>query len=81
MNYRGPDILTVVRFGSSPAPSPPLTIDSLSQSSCVSPSSLLKGEGGRGRRGAKANDNEKAWPSINHSILSGDELGAGPLVI
>jgi hypothetical protein len=28
------------------------------------------GERGRGGRGAKSYDREKAWPSINHPILS-----------
>jgi len=37
----------------------------LAQSSCVSP-----GEGGEGGRGAESYASEKAWPSINHSILS-----------
>jgi hypothetical protein len=31
---------------------------------------LLKGEGGGDRRGAKSYDGEKAWSSINHSVLS-----------
>ena len=45
---------------------------SLSRSSCVSPVELLTGYGGRGGGGeAKSNDREKAWSSINHSILSG----------
>jgi hypothetical protein len=34
-------------------------------------SSLLTGEGGGGGRGAASYESEKAWPSINHSILSG----------
>jgi hypothetical protein len=42
-----------------------LLLPSLSQSSCVSPVKLTGGEGG-----AKSNDSEKAWSSINHSILS-----------
>jgi hypothetical protein len=29
------------------------------------------GEGEKGREGAKSYDSEKAWSSINHSILSG----------
>jgi hypothetical protein len=28
-------------------------------------------EGGGDGRGAKSYDSEKAWPSVNHSILSG----------
>ncbi len=34
-------------------------------------SRLLTGDGERGERGAKSDDCEKAWPSMNHSILSG----------
>ncbi len=30
-----------------------------------------RGEGGGGGRGAKLSDREKAWSSLNHSILSG----------
>jgi hypothetical protein len=33
---------------------------------------LLTGEEGGGGRGAKSDDREKAWSSINHSILSGE---------
>ncbi len=58
--------------GPRPPPSRPLSrqqITSLSQSSCLSPVELiLTGEGGRG---AKSYDRERAWPSINHSILFG----------
>jgi hypothetical protein len=46
---------------------------SISQSTCVLPVELTDGrEGGRlgGGRGAKSYDREKAWSSINHSILS-----------
>jgi hypothetical protein len=46
---------------------------SFSQSSCVvcRQSTLLTGEvGGGGGRGAKSDDRKKAWPSINHSVLS-----------
>jgi hypothetical protein len=42
---------------------------SLSQSFRVLPVELTDG-GGRGGRGAKSHDLEKAWPTINHSILS-----------
>jgi hypothetical protein len=38
-------------------------------------SSFLPGEGGGGKgegRGAKSYDRKKAWPSVNHSILSVD---------
>jgi hypothetical protein len=44
---------------------------SLSQSSCVSPVKLNDRRGREvGWRGAKSYDREKAWSSINHSILS-----------
>jgi hypothetical protein len=46
----------------------------LSQSSCVSPVELTDGRGGRGERGAKSYDSEKAWSSINHTILSGRDV-------
>ncbi len=52
-----------------PSPSPPLSkqVVSLSQSSCVSPVSLLVEEGGRRGGGvAKSYDGEEAWPSIIH---------------
>jgi hypothetical protein len=67
MIYRGPGFLAVVLFGSSPCT--PFVV-SLSQSSCVSPVELTNGRGGRG---AKTYDDEKAWPSINHSILSAED--------
>jgi hypothetical protein len=38
--------------------------------------------GGGGEGGAKSYDREKAWPSINHSILSGENLLYGnPLYV
>ncbi len=45
-----------------------LQVVSFSQSSCVSPVELTDGRGGG--RGTKSYDLEKAWPSINYSILS-----------
>ncbi len=54
-------------------PSPPLFRQqdvSLSQSSSVPPVELTYGRGGGGGGGAKSYDGEKAWSSINHSILS-----------
>jgi hypothetical protein len=36
-----------------------------------SPPSILPGEGGEGGGGAKSYDGEKAWSSLNHSVLSG----------
>ncbi len=70
--YRGPGFLAVAWFGSTstPPPSPPpQQLVSPFQSS-QSPVELTDGRGGGGGRGAKSNDIEKAWPSINHSILS-----------
>jgi hypothetical protein len=65
--YREPGFLAVVWFGFSPTPFPLLSSQqdvSLSQSPCVLPVELSYGSG------AKSYDREKAWPSINHSILS-----------
>jgi hypothetical protein len=73
--YRGPSFLAVVWFGSSPAPPP------LPSASCLSFSVFLRVAspveltdvrcgGVVVWRGAKSNLREKAWPSINHSILS-----------
>ncbi len=60
MIYRGPGSFDL-------APRPPSPV-SLSQSSCVSPVELTDGR--VGEKGAKAYDGEKAWTSINHSLLS-----------
>ncbi len=71
MIYSGQGFLAVVRFGSSPIPSPLSRKQAvfLSQSTCVSPVELTDGRGGGGAggsgRGDKSNDREKAWPSIN----------------
>ncbi len=63
----------MIRLLAHPPPSPHSL--SLSQSSCVSPVELTdRGEGGGGRQETKADDREKAWSSINHSILSGTDL-------
>jgi hypothetical protein len=76
MIHREPSFLAVVWFFL-PHP-PPLPVSrqllvSLSQSSCVSQAELTAGKGreGGGGRGAESYDSEKAWPCINHSILSG----------
>jgi hypothetical protein len=64
---RGPGFLAVVRFGSSHTPFCQQVV-SLSQSSCVSSiEHVLTGDGeiGWGRSG------EKAWSSMNNSMLSG----------
>ncbi len=64
-------------YDSAPRPppsTPPLRqqVVSLSQSSCVLPVKLTEeGEAVGCGRGAKSNDREKAWSSINHSMLSG----------
>jgi hypothetical protein len=56
-----------------PHPLPCQQVDSISESSGVSPTELTEGggggEGGSGG-GAKSSDCEKAWSSIYHSILS-----------
>ncbi len=66
MTYRGPGFFAVVVLVSSSTPFPPLP--SASPPVCRR-SRLLTGEGGGGGRWAKSY--EKAWPSINHSRLSG----------
>jgi hypothetical protein len=71
MIYRGPDFLAVVRFGSSPTPSSEQVVF-LFQSSCVSLVELIDGRGLGGKgvgEESKSYVREKAWPSINHSIL------------
>ncbi len=45
----------------------------ISQSSCVSPIELTEGEGG-GVGGAKSYDGEKAWSTMNNSILPAAHL-------
>jgi hypothetical protein len=76
MIYRGLGFLTVLWFGSTPAP-PPLSqqqIPSLSQSSCVSPVHLTDGRGGGGEEAgvepSHTTGRMKTWASINRSILS-----------
>ncbi len=60
-------------YDSAPRP-PPSPISKLSlflsQSFCMSPVELTLWGGGGGGHGAKSNDREKAWSSINHSMLS-----------
>jgi hypothetical protein len=72
MICRVPGFLAVVLSGSTHAPPPPYDqqVASLSQSSCVSLVELTEGMGGGGR-GAESYDCKKAWPSLNHSMLSG----------
>ncbi len=67
MIYRGPGFLAAVWFGFPPSPFCGQQVVSLSQSFCVS---LNDGRRGGCGRGAKSYDGEKAWPSINQSILS-----------
>ncbi len=72
MKYRGPGrmirLLAYTPFPLSPGRKLPLF---LSLHVCRR-SILLTGEGGGGGRWAKSYGREKARPSINHSILSGD---------
>ncbi len=70
----GPGSLAIVWFGSSLTPSPPL----LSVSSTNDTQEdwerekIIWREGGGDERGAKLYGHERAWSSINHSILSFD---------
>ncbi len=48
-------------------------IVSLSQSAYVSPVELADWERGKGMEGAKSCDREKAWLSVNHSVLAEEE--------
>ncbi len=73
MIYWGPGFPVVVLLGSTPTSIPFLLSASClssSQSSCVSPVDLTQGRGGRG---AKSYDGEKACPSINNSIISAED--------
>ncbi len=71
--YRRPGFLA---YDSAPRrkPLPHLSRQSFSlyQSSCVSPVEFTDMKEGQDGRGAKSYDGEKAWSSINHSILSAE---------
>jgi hypothetical protein len=67
MIYREPGFLTVVWFGPPPLPLASCLSFSLFQS--IAGRACWRERGGGG--GAKSYDGEKAWSSINHSILSG----------
>ncbi len=71
--YRGPGYFAVVRFGSSPTPSPSSVsnIDRRYTRKLRMRDNLLSGRGGQGRggRGAEAY-RKKGWSSVKHSILS-----------
>ncbi len=75
MLHRGPGFLAAVWFGSSPSFSP-LSICNRDRRYTGRPRKrdnllMLTGDrGGGGGRGAESCDRKKAWPSINHSILS-----------
>ncbi len=71
MSSRGPGFLAIVLFGSSPS-HPSASCLSFSVFLCDALVELTDGRGGgrRGWGGAKSYDDEKAWSSINHSILS-----------
>ncbi len=73
--YRRPGFLAVVWFGSSPSPFPPSLVSKLDRrhtGRLRKRDNLLTGKGGDGDggRGAESYVRKKAWPSINHSILS-----------
>jgi hypothetical protein len=40
----------------------------------MSPVKLSDGKGGGGEGGARSDDGEKAWSSINHAVLTGGKL-------
>jgi hypothetical protein len=57
-----------------PHPLPPLTTESCLSFlvfMCVADRASWRDMGGRGGQGTESYDREKAWPSINYSILSG----------
>ncbi len=72
--YRGPGFL--VRFGSAPTPPPPppppVPVSKLSRRHIGRLRKRGNGRGGKeDGRGFEAYDRKKAWPSINHQMLSG----------
>jgi hypothetical protein len=79
MIYRGPDFLAVKCFGSlpSPPPCPPSTVSKLdstgyAQEDVERETTCWRERGDDvGEEGATSYDGEKAWSSINHSIVSG----------
>jgi hypothetical protein len=52
------------------APPPPPSVSKLSL--FLAGRAYRQEKGGGGGRGATSDDRGKAWPSINHSVLSGD---------
>ncbi len=83
MIYRRPGFLAVVWFGSSPTPLSHEQVSLFLSLPVCCRSSLLTGEGERGGRGTwtKLYDREKAWHSINQSILSGPQSLVTPLQV
>ncbi len=69
MIYRGPGFLEDEMIWLLPHHLSRQLVVSLSQSPCVSLVELTNGTGNGG--GAQSYDGEKAWSSINHSLLSG----------
>ncbi len=72
MIYRGPGLLALVWFGSTPTHFPPLlsaTCLSFSVFLCVGSRAYWGRWGGGGGHGAESYDRKKAWTSINHSCL------------
>ncbi len=68
MIYRGPGFLAVVWF--IPPPLPSANCLSFSVFLCLAGRAYYRERGGGGERGAKSYNRKKAWPCINHSILS-----------
>jgi hypothetical protein len=71
MIYSEQGYIAVVLFGSfPPPPPPPPSVSSTCDKQKERPvRQLLTGEVGEGGGGANSYDGEKAWASINHSIL------------
>jgi hypothetical protein len=73
--YRGPGFISVIRFGSSPTPFPPIPspvgkLDRRHTRKTEKERQLADGRGGREGESAKSNDHKKACSSKYHSILS-----------
>ncbi len=81
MIYRGHGFLCV-GFNSSPISSPVSKLDGQHTETLRKRNNLLTGEGGNGfGEEPKSYDGEKAWSSVNHSILSGPDPDTTPIII
>jgi hypothetical protein len=76
MIYRGPGFLAFVWFGfPQPLPLPAASCLSFSVFLCIARRAYWQENGEGGSGGAKSYDGEKAWPSLNHLILSALSCG------